>query len=95
MMDKETLADKDVAGVLNKDFVFLRVDTAKSPDVSMLYKIYGTPSSWFLESSGKRILQAPGYMSKKDFKIVLDYIKGKHYTKIGIEEYYEQVSRGK
>ena len=73
----------------------MRIDTAKSADVSMLYKIYGTPSSWFLESSGKRILQAPGYMPKKDFKTVLDYIKGKHYKKMDIEEYFEQVSRGK
>jgi thioredoxin-related protein len=95
IMDRETLADKEIAAMLNKDFVFLRIDTGRSADISALYRVYGTPSSWFLESSGKRIFQAPGYMPKRDFKTVLNYVKGKHYKQMDIEEYFEKASPGK
>jgi thioredoxin-related protein len=95
VMDRETLADKEVAATLSRDFVFLRIDTGKSTDLSLLYRVYGTPSSWFLESSGKRIFQAPGYMPKKDFKTVLDYVKGKHYRQMDIQEYFEKASPSK
>jgi thioredoxin-related protein len=75
LMDKDTLADKDVAALLKKDFVFLRVDTDKSEDLAMLYGIRGTPWSWFLDSSGKRVRQAPGYISKAEYKVLLESVK--------------------
>ena len=49
LMDKDTLSDKDVSAMLKRDFVFLRIDTDKSDELSTLYRIEGTPSSWFLD----------------------------------------------
>jgi thioredoxin-related protein len=95
LMDKETLADKDVGSALRKDFVFLRVDTDRSTDLALLYEIRGTPSSWFLEPSGKRILQAPGYIPRDDYRTLLEYVKGRHYKDTGIQAYFKKAARQK
>ncbi len=75
LMDKDTLADKDIAAQLKKNFVFVRVDTDQSADLAMYYGIRGTPWSWFLDPSGKRVRQVPGYVSKADFKTALDSVR--------------------
>jgi thioredoxin-related protein len=96
LMDKETLADKEINSVLTNDFVFVRVDIEKSADLAMLYGIRGVPSSWFLEPSGKRISQQiPGYVSKRDFRVLLDYVRGKHYKQMDMVDYFEKASRNK
>lgn len=96
LMDKETLADKEIYSILSKNFVLLRVDIEKSTDLAMLYGIRGVPSSWFLEPSGKRIgQQIPGYVSKNDFKVLLEYVTGKHYKRMDMVDYFTKASRGK
>jgi|WetSurMetagenome_2_1015567.scaffolds.fasta_scaffold500805_1 thioredoxin-related protein len=93
LMDKTTLSDKGIESTLQKDFVYVRVDTDKSADLKRLYEVPGTPSSWFLESSGKRIFQAPGYVEKGNYKILLDYIKEKHYKDTDLETYFASRSK--
>jgi hypothetical protein len=90
LMDKNTLADAEIAAMLKKDFVFLRIDSEKSRHLAKLYSIKGTPTSWFLDSSGKRVFEAPGYIQKPLFKKVLEYIKGKHYNDIDLQEYLKK-----
>jgi thioredoxin-related protein len=92
LMDNKTLADKGVAATLNKDFVFLRVDVDKSEDLGRLYHVSGTPSSWFLESSGKRVGQIPGYIETGDYKRILDYMKGRHYMEMDLQAYLKKAS---
>ena len=92
LMDKSTLADGDVRAMLQRDFVFLRVDVDRSGDLSAFYRIMGTPSSWFLDASGKRILEAPGYIQKPTYKKLLEYVKGKHYNDMDVEAYLGKAS---
>lgn len=94
VMDKETLANSEVAGMIRRDFVFLRVDVDKSAELSRLYRVTGTPSSWFLDSSGKRILEAPGYIQGPVYKKVLEYIKGKHYNNMDVQTYLKKGLKG-
>jgi thioredoxin-related protein len=93
LMDKNTLDDKEVKSILTKDFVFLRVNTEKSRDLAMLYSISGTPTSWFLDSAGKPIRPIPGYVEKADYKVLLDYVKGRHYTNTDILTYLKSVRK--
>ncbi len=95
VMDKKTLADKEVATMLKKDFVFMRVDADKPDELTRLYRIAGTPSSWFLESSGKRLGEVPGYIPPSDYKRVLEYIKGKHYNEMDLPTYLKKASAKK
>ncbi len=92
LMDSKTLADKEIAAILKKDFVFLRVDVDKSEDLGRLYRISGTPSSWFLDSSGKRVGGIPGYVEARDYKHILDYVKGRHYREIDLQAYLKNAS---
>ena len=93
MMDKETLADKEIGSMLKKDFVFLRVDSDRWTDLAPLYELRGTPTAWFLDSSGQRIRQVPGYVEKGDYKTLLEYVKGKHYKSMGIQAYFKKSGR--
>ena len=61
-MDRTTLADKEIAATLKRDFVFLRVDADRSAKLARLYRLTGTPSSWFIDPAGKRIGEIPGYV---------------------------------
>lgn len=92
LMDGKTLADKEIAAVLKKDFVFLRVDVDKSEDLGRLYRVSGTPSSWFLESSGKPVGGMPGYVEPGDYKNILDYVKGRHYKEMDLQAYLKNAS---
>jgi thioredoxin-related protein len=95
LMGGKTLADKEIAAILKKDFVFLRVDVDKSDDLGRLYRISGTPSSWFLESSGKRVGEIPGYVETQDYKHILEYMKGRHYREMGLQDYLKNASARK
>jgi len=95
VMDGKTLADKEITAMLKKDFVFLRVDADKPGEVGRLYHIAGTPSSWFLESSGKPVGEIPGYIPAKDYKLILEYIKGKRYNDTDLETYLKKASAKK
>ncbi len=94
-MDKETLADSNISATLKRDFVFLRIDVDKSEDLSKLYRVTGTPSSWFLDTTGKRILEAPGYIQKPTYKKLLEYIKGKFYNDMDVQAYLKKTSAQK
>lgn len=95
LMDKETLADKDVATTLTKDFIFVRVDARKSRDLTKQYRIQGTPSSWFVESTGKPLFVAPGYIQKPLYLKILQYVKGKHYNEMDLKTYVKKTSETK
>jgi len=95
VMDKNTLADSDVSSTLKHDFVYLRIDVDRSKDLARLYRITGTPSSWFLEPTGKRIFEAPGYMPKSDYKTILEYVKGKYYDSMDLMAYMKKASNRK
>jgi thioredoxin-related protein len=90
LMDKKTLADKEVDGILKKDFVLLRVDSDKFRDLSEFYQVRGTPSSWFLNSAGKPIFEAPGYIEQSLYKKVLEYVKGNYYKQMDIQTFLKK-----
>ncbi len=95
LMDGKTLADKEIDAMLKKDFVYLRIDVDKSEDLGRLYRISGTPSSWFLESSGKRIGEIPGYVDAKNYRRILEYMKGKIYNQMDLSAYMKKASAGR
>jgi thioredoxin-related protein len=90
MMDRSVLSDKEVETILKKDFVYVRIDADKTSDIARLYGVRGYPSSWFLEPSGTRIGEIPGYIEKPLFKKLLQYIKGGHYRTTGVNDYLKK-----
>lgn len=93
LMDKNTLADTEIDTMLKRDFIFLRIDSDKSEQLSRLYAIRGTPTSYFLDPSGKRVFEAPGYVQKPTYRKVLEYVKGKYYNEIDLQAYLKKADK--
>jgi thioredoxin-related protein len=91
MMDRDTLGDKEIDDILKKNFVYTRVEVEKSQDIARLYGVNGFPTSWFLEASGKRIFEAPGFIQKVLFKKVLEYVKGGYYKQMELGDYVNRM----
>jgi thioredoxin-related protein len=86
-MDKDVLFDKEIKKILSEDTVYLRIDVDKTKQIAALYNIRGYPTTYLLDPAGKRIISIPGYIPKKDFKKILEYLKGKHYKKMNLREF--------
>jgi len=84
------LADKEIGSTMNNSLVYLRVDVDKRGDLASKYRVRGYPSTCLLEPSGKRIALVPGYVGKKEFKLLLAYAKGKHYKTTGLREFLKK-----
>jgi thioredoxin-related protein len=86
-MDREVLADKEISSVLRNNTVYLRIDVEIRSDLAEFYSVRGYPTTSFLEPSGQRITQVPGYISKKEFAKLLVYVTGKHYKTTRLRDF--------
>ena len=89
-MDRSVLGDTEIETMLKKDFVYVRVNVDKTAELAKLYGVRGFPSSWFLEPSGGRIVEVPGYVDKSVFRKVLHYVKGGYYRTSDINAYLKK-----
>ena len=89
-MDRSVLGDAEVGAQLKKDFVYVRINVEKSDDIARLYGIRGYPSSWFLEPTGGRVVEVPGYVDKSLFKKVMQFVKGGYYKSTDINSYLKK-----
>ncbi|MEW6031534.1 MAG: DUF255 domain-containing protein [Bacillota bacterium] len=74
VMDETTYSDREVAAVINRDFVPVRVDTDRRPDINSRYNMGGWPTTAFLTPEGE-ILTGATYMPPEDMKRVLDKVR--------------------
>ena len=72
------------------DVLTNRQQFARRADLAKLYGVRGFPSSWFLEPSGARVIEVPGYVDKSVFKKVLQYVKGGYYKSTDINAYLKK-----
>jgi thioredoxin-related protein len=86
-MDKKVLFDKEIKKILDEETVYLRVDVDKEKQTAKLYNVRGYPTTSLLDPTGNRIISISGYVPKKDFKKILDFLKGRHYKKMSLHEF--------
>src|SRR2546427_2609508 len=89
VMDKTSYSDAAVADFVNKNFVAVRVDTDKRPDVNRRYNMGGWPSTVFLDSEGK-VITGGTYIPPQQMREVLRSVtdlyqksRGKIRSKLG------------
>lgn len=100
VMDKETFSDREVASILNAQFVLVRIDVEsnqkiryKNKDFSprqfqMYMQVTGLPTIAFFDKKGELVTLLPGFVPAKDFKPVLGYIAVECYKKeVSFKEY--------
>lgn len=61
-LDENTLTDSKVQEKLKSNYVLLKIDSDKNPDVNSKYKIYGLPTILIVDSNGNEIKRIEGYV---------------------------------
>src|SRR5947209_5052516 len=89
VMDKTSYSDAAVADLMNKNFVAVRVEKDKRPDVNRRYNMGGWPSTVFLDFEGK-VITGGTYIPPQQMREVLRSVndlyqksKGKIRSKLG------------
>jgi len=86
-MDRDVLNDNEINPILKKDIVYIRVNVNKKTELPRLYGIRGYPTTSLLDPSGKLIVQIPGYINKNVFKMILQFLKDKHYKTMTLNDF--------
>jgi thioredoxin-related protein len=100
-LDRETLQNQAVAGILEKDFVAIRVNAEKTgtrlryhgetfsnPELSRYFGVNAFPSLAFLDASGQPVTLIPGFIPATEFLALLNYILQKCYlTDMSLEDF--------
>lgn len=72
LFKEDTLSNSEVQEILNKEYVVVDIDINKEGSIASKYKIFGTPSTIFLNKNNKEIHRIEGYVSANEF---LDTLK--------------------
>lgn len=79
VMDKTSYSDPAVIDMVNQNFIPVRVDTDKRPDVNRRYNMGGWPTTAFLDSEGK-VITGGTYIPPQQLREVLRSVLD-HYAK--------------
>ena len=73
LFKKDVLSNNQVISQLNERFITVIIDINANADIANKYKIFGTPTTVFLDSNQKEIGRIDGYVDANEF---LNIIKG-------------------
>ncbi len=65
VMDAKTYRNPEIAALINKHFIAIRVDQDAHPDISNRYEDYGWPATVIFDADGKEIIKRRGYIGPK------------------------------
>jgi uncharacterized protein YyaL (SSP411 family) len=71
VMDAETYSNSEVAALLNKHFILVRVDQDARPDLSARYRDYGWPATILFDGKGSELRKLAGFQSAEEFVPIL------------------------
>jgi thioredoxin-related protein len=101
-MQATTYQDTKILETMAKDFVAAEVDgdsynviKLKDGDITekgltLQYGVRGYPTTWFLESDGKKIAPVSGYLDAKQLQYILDFVRTNSNDKMSFQEYVAQ-----
>lgn len=72
-MDQKTYSDAEIASTINRDFIPIRVDIDRRPDISERYNRGGFPTTAFLSDRGESVWGAT-YIPPNDMRRIIDSI---------------------
>lgn len=89
-MEKETLSKKEVASILNKRFVPIKLNSDAEQRLASQYFVRGLPTTWFLTDAGEKISNLPGYVDPDMFVPILRYIDSNSYKNMSFKEFLDK-----
>ena len=75
-MAKVTFRDTAVLSYLDHNYIAIRVDFDKEPDIALKYGVRGLPSTWFLTEMGQPVVSIPGYIDPEALLSLLKEVNG-------------------
>jgi thioredoxin-related protein len=89
-MDRDVLETKEIGEQLGRGVAYFRVNGETAPHIARENNLMGYPTTILLDETGKKLIQIPGFIGKKDFKTILAYLTGKHYKKMPLIDYLKK-----
>ena len=86
-MEKETLSKPEISTYLNENFISVKVNSDKEQAIFAKYFSRGVPNSWFIDESGGKISNLPGYVPSKMFLPILKYIQTDSYKEMSFKDF--------
>lgn len=71
VMDEKTYGDANVARLMEKHIIAVKVDQDSRPDLSNKYEKYGWPATILFNADGKELAKRSGYMDSDEFKTLI------------------------
>lgn len=90
-MDNTTFADNNIIAYLNDNFVPIKVNSDRKPRRAAEFGVKGLPMFWFLNETGERIGNQPGYMPAATLLPLLKFIHTDAYQQMGFNEFLKQM----
>jgi thioredoxin-related protein len=102
-MREETLGDETIENIIKKEFIF--VDIGINDTGSVIHRNFNGskhgyaksleigfyPTVGFVDSNNSIVYGAIGYQDIKSFTVLLEYIYGRHYKTMDLEDFTNNV----
>lgn len=75
VMDHQTYADPEIAELIQRHFIALRIDQDLRPDLANRYRDYGWPATIIFAPDGRELAKRRGYVPKEEFAPLLQSIR--------------------
>ena len=64
-MEKESFQNDTIIDFLNQNYISIRVDVDKQPDIAQKYNVFALPTTYFFTAEGEKLGPVPGYISRE------------------------------
>jgi len=75
----------------SKDVTWDETTIMSEKEFAKKMQVYSTPTILFLDGDKNVVARVDGYRSKENFLNILEYVNGKHYTKMELDQFLEKV----
>ena len=87
VLDQKVLSDPEIIGYLNVNLVPVKANMAQERELVTSYRVFGSPTIYFLKPDSTPIDFFAGYVEPDKFLNIIRYIGEKAYEKTTYEDY--------
>jgi thioredoxin-related protein len=89
-LERETLAQTQIAAYISKNFIPVRIDTDKSSALAARHGVRGVPDLHFLTPEGEKIANWPGFLAADQLLPLLEFIYSDSFQKMSYQDFLRQ-----
>jgi thioredoxin-related protein len=89
-LERETLAQTQIATYISENFIPVRIDTDKSSALAARHGVRGVPDIHFLSPEGEKIANWPGFLAADQLLPLLEFIHSDSFQKMSYQDFLRQ-----